>query len=118
MKKRYCICFLSVFLILLLNNCNRLESQQKDILGNAQIGVIETSGSMATSRIAFYDAELNEKESLKLKYATVGDMFCNPVVYKGKLYVIPQGYDIKADEKKVLEVDLSNLKKRHIKLIK
>ncbi len=116
MKKRYCICFLGIFLILLLNSCNRLESQQKDVLGDAQIGVIETSGDDKKSGIIFYDAELNKKESLSLKYATVGDMFCNPVVYKGKLYVIPQGYDYEKEEEKILEIDLSNLTKKIYKV--
>lgn len=116
MKKRYCICFFIIFLILFLNSCNKLSSQQDDVLGDAQIGAIETSGNEKTSGIVFYDAELNKKESLPLKYATVGDMFCNPVVYKGKLYVIPQGYDFAQDEKKVLEIDLSNLKKKTYKI--
>lgn len=61
MKKRYCIYFLSVFLILLLNSCNRLERQQKDVLDDGQIGVIETSGDAKKSGIIFYDAELNKK---------------------------------------------------------
>lgn len=116
MRKRYYICFLSVFLILFLNSCNGLGDKNQDVLADAQIGVIETSGNTKTSGIVFYDAELNKKESLPLKYATVGDMFCNPVVYKGKLYVILQGYDFTQDEKKVLEIDLSNLKKKTYKI--
>lgn len=116
MKKRYYICFLLTFLIFLLNSCNRLERQQENVLGDVQIGVIETSGNTKKSGIVFYDAKLNKKQSLPLKYATVGNESCNPVVYKGKLYVIPQGYDFAQDEKKVLEIDLSNLKKKIYKI--
>lgn len=112
MKKRYYICFVIIFLILFLNSCNKLGSQQKDVLGDVQIGVIETSGNEKKSGIVFYDAELNKKESLPLRYATVGDGFCNPVVYGGKLYVLPQGYDNAKNEKKILEINLSNLKKK------
>lgn len=116
MKKRYCICFFIIVLVLFSNSCNRSRSQQENVLGDAQIGVIETSGDTKTSGIVFYDAELNPKESLPLKYATVGDMFCNPVVYEGKLYVIPQGYDYEKEEEKILEIDLSNLKKKVYKI--
>lgn len=104
------------FLSLFLNSCNGSTDKGEDVLENAQIGVIEASGNAKTSGIVFYDSDLTKTKSLKLKYATVGDELCNPVVYEGKLYVIPQGDDIKKDEEKVLEINLSNLKKKIYKI--
>lgn len=116
MTKKYYIYLLCMVLLSILSGCSTLENKKENVLGDAQIGVIETSGNTKTSGIVFYDSELKKTKSLKLKYATVGDVLCNPVVYKGKLYVIPQGYDISSDEEKVLEVDLSNLKKKVYKV--
>ena len=76
----------------------------------ASFGVIETRqfGS-ARSRIILYDSELNELGGLPLDYATLRCDWNLSPVYDGTLYVIPQGYTTKRDEKTVLGVDLDDL---------
>lgn len=76
---------------------------------DAAIGVIETRGTEETSRIIFYDREMNEVSQLPLSYATLGGIFYDPLVYKGSLFAIPQGkYNVK-DGESVLQIDLSSL---------
>lgn len=76
---------------------------------DAAIGVIETRGTEETSRIIFFDTEMNEVSQLPLSYATLGGIFYDPLVYKGSLFAIPQGkYNVKNGEA-VLQVDLNSL---------
>ena len=75
----------------------------------ASFGVIETRQFQARSRIILYDSELNELGGLPLDYATLGCDWNLSPVYDGTLYVIPQGYTTKRDEKTVLGVDLDDL---------
>ncbi|MCI1645385.1 MAG: hypothetical protein LKI67_05050 [Olsenella sp.] len=75
----------------------------------ASFGVIETRQFQARSRIILYDSELNELGDLPLDYATLGCDWNLSPVYDGTLYVIPQGYTTKRDEKTVLGVDLDDL---------
>lgn len=75
----------------------------------ASFGVIETRQFQAQSRIILYDSELNELGDLPLDYATLGCDWNLSPVYDGTLYVIPQGYTTKRDEKTVLGVDLDDL---------
>lgn len=76
---------------------------------DASIGIIETRGTDETSRIVFYDRELNEVAKLPLRYANLGGSFYNPLVYKGSLFSIPQGRSNVKDGKAVLQVDLASL---------
>lgn len=57
---------------------------------DASIGIIETRGTDETSRIVFYDGELNEVAQLSLRYANLGDVFHNPLVYQGSLLLFPK----------------------------
>ena len=57
---------------------------------DASIGIIETRGTDETSRIVFYDGELNELAQLPLRYANLGDVFHNPLVYQGSLLLFPK----------------------------
>ncbi|MBC5585530.1 hypothetical protein H8S61_15180 [Eggerthella sp. NSJ-70] len=76
---------------------------------DASIGVIETRGTDETSRIVFYDGELNEVTQLPLRYANLGDVFHDPLVYQGSLFVIPQGKSKVRDGEAVLQVDVASL---------
>ena len=76
---------------------------------DASIGIIETRGTDETSRIVFYDGELNEVAQLSLRYANLGDVFHNPLVYQGSLFVIPQGRSKVRDGEAVLQVDVASL---------
>lgn len=110
MKKNIIYIIFSVCILLLCVGCNATVQRTENALDEVEVGVVETSGEKKKSGITFYDADLNKKDTLKLKYATLGDMFCNATVRNGNLYIIPQGYDAEKDEKKVLEINLSNLK--------
>ena len=57
---------------------------------DASIGVIETRGTDETSRIVFYDGELNEVAQLPLRYANLGDVFHNPLVYQAVFLLFPK----------------------------
>ena len=49
---------------------------------DAAIGVIETRSEKETSRIVFYDGEMNEVAQLPLGCATLGNIFYDPLVYE------------------------------------
>ncbi len=76
---------------------------------DASIGIIETRGNAETSRIIFYDRELNEVAQLPLNYANLGNTFYNPLVYRGSLFAIPQGRSKVKNGNAVLRVDLDSL---------
>lgn len=76
---------------------------------NAFFCVLETRQNIAASRIIFYDVSLTELGELPLPYAGLGQNWNLPVVHDNILFVIPEGYQGKLDEKKVLEIDLSTL---------
>ena len=46
---------------------------------------------------------------LSLRYANLGDVFHNPLVYQGSLFVIPQGRSKVRDGEAVLQVDVASL---------
>ncbi|CVH79507.1 hypothetical protein C2L80_02805 [Rubneribacter badeniensis] len=76
---------------------------------DAAIGVIETRSEKETSRIVFYDGEMNEVAQLPLGCATLGNIFYDPLVYEGSLFAIPQGNFKTKDGEAVLQVDLDSL---------
>lgn len=108
MKRRVRIIIAVVLLMLLLEGCAQ-EKTTEISTETISVGVIETSGSQKKSRILFFDTEMKEVGELPLKFATVGNIFYNPLVWENKLYVIPQGYANQKDEKAVLEIALENL---------
>lgn len=76
------------------------------------IGVFETRGNVADSRIIFYDENLNYAGDLRLPYATLGMDFQLPSVRDGYMYVVPQGLMGKCDERLVLGLALDDLSLR------
>lgn len=94
--------------IILFPGCSQKKSigiSTKDI----SVGIIETRGNIAKSRILFFNEEMNKIGELPLKYATVGCIFYTPLISENKLYIVPQGYAQKKDEKTVLEIALQDL---------
>ena len=71
--------------------------------------VLETRENIAASRVIFYDGALAELGELRLPYAGLGGSWELPVVHGGVLFVIPEGYQGRKDERKALEIDLSTL---------
>ena len=116
MKKKSRILLAAFWVICMIGGCNGSKGLESKELSNAAIGVIETTQSERDSRIIFYDSDLREVAELPLKYATVGEIFSNPVVYDGELYVIPQGYGDALDEEKVLRISLSDLSKAEYRI--
>lgn len=108
MRKFTCVIVSLLLLITCITGCK--ENTPPEIqTENISIGVIETKGDKDTSRIIFYDSDMNELGALPLEYATVGNIFYSPLVIDDTLYVIPQGQANKKDAKTVLEISLSNL---------
>lgn len=112
MKKKI---LLLILLLLSLVGCNRSVKDEFPI-EEIEVGVIETRGNIGRSRLVFYDDALNEIGELPLKYATVGSVFQTPLVDNGELYLIPQGYDITKNEKKVLRIELQNMQTKKYKI--
>lgn len=106
MKKTLCI-IISLILILVLVACT--NNADEIPISDIEIGIIETRGNKNSSRLVFFDDELNEIGELPLKYATVGDPSQTPLVQDKELYVIPQGYAFSKNEKKVLCIDLQSM---------
>ena len=106
-----CIIFLSINLA----GCERKltpDFSTQDI----EVGIIETRGNRSKSRIIFYNDEIEEIGDLPLPFATVGGIFYIPLVSDNKLYVIPQGYAKKKDERKALEINLQDLSVNEYKI--
>lgn len=96
-----------LFAVIGFNGC--ISEDKRALSANASIGIIETRGTDETSRIILYDSELNEVAELPLRYANLGGIFYDPLVYGGSLFTIPQGkYKIKNDAT-VLQVDVESL---------
>lgn len=95
------------FMVICFYGCTSDEDRSAPV--DAAVGVIETRGTEETSRIIFFDKEMNEVSQLPLSYATLGGIFYDPLVYKGNLFTIPQGkYNVK-DGESVLQVNLNTL---------
>lgn len=92
----------------LLLGCSASQSA-KALPRDAVIGVVETRGTSEKSNLIFYDANLNEVRRLPLKYATLGNIFYDPLVYKNSLYAIPQGRGNLKDGKEVIRINLDDL---------
>lgn len=73
------------------------------------LGVVETRENRSSSRVVFYDDELNELGALSLPYAGVGSESGLTTVRDGMLYLVPKGLMGKRDERALLKVDLTNL---------
>lgn len=94
-------------LLLALGGCSS-RSGEVDIESSV-IGIMETRGTEKTSRIIFYDENLDETGYLDLPYATFGGIFYNPLISQGSLYAIPQGEHDKKDGNMAVRIDLSAL---------
>lgn len=108
MKSKFLIWVIVCALVSSLVGCSsnhKIDIETTDIA----LGIIETRGNEKKSRIIFFDKGMEEIGELPLNFATVGSIFSTPVVYDNRLYIIPQGIANRKDEKKVLEIDLTDL---------
>ena len=95
-------------LILLVALCVSLLPGCSAFAGKAAIGVIETSGSDATSQIVLFDKDLNKVSGFPLAEASLNSVFYDPVVNQGILYAIPQGYAQEKEARKVLGISIQD----------
>jgi len=98
----------------LFYSCTNNESTKfnKDF----SIGVIETTGQKNKSIITFYDENLDEVSSQKLKLGSMGSNFNVPRVFDNKMYVVPQGIANKKEQTIILEFDLETGKTKNFDL--
>ena len=115
MRRYLPVCFLLVFL-LMFSGCSNTETSQETIPNDYTIGVIRTSGYKNSSDILYFDEELTQTGTTHYDYATMGELFYNPIVYDGSLYIVPQGHANKKDEKTVLQVDLDTFEEQEYSL--
>lgn len=106
--KRIRLYIVLMVVLSLLGGCG--VSPKEIDLQNAALGVIETKGNKKESRIIVYDNRMNAVGALNLPYASMGNTFSKTLTHSGGLYVVPQGYFNKKDEKKVLRINLQTLK--------
>ena len=96
------------YLILLVALCVSLLPGCSAFAGKAAIGVIEASGSDATSQIVLFDKDLNKVSGFPLAEASLNSVFYDPVVNQGILYAIPQGYAQEKEARKVLGISIQD----------
>lgn len=96
------------YLILLVALCVSLLPGCSAFAGKTAIGVIETSGSDATSQIVLFDKDLNKVSGFPLAEASLNSVFYDPVVNQGILYAIPQGYAQEKEARKVLGISIQD----------
>lgn len=96
------------YLILLVALCVSLLPGCSAFAGKAAIGVIETSGSDATSQIVLFDKDLNKVSGFPLAEVSLNSVFYDPVVNQGILYAIPQGYAQEKEARKVLGISIQD----------
>ena len=94
------------YLILLVALCVSLLPGCSAFAGKTAIGVIETSGSDATSQIVLFDKDLNKVSGFPLAEASLNSVFYDPVINQGILYAIPQGYAQEKEARKVLGISI------------
>lgn len=68
------------YLILLVALCVSLLPGCSAFAGKTAIGVIETSGSDATSQIVLFDKDLNKVSGFPLAEASLNSVFYDPVI--------------------------------------
>ena len=92
---------LAVLGVSLLSGCSAFA-------GKPAIGIIETSGSDATSQIVLFNKDLNEVSRFSLAEASLNSVFYDPVVNQGILYAIPQGYAQEKEARKILGISIQD----------
>lgn len=113
MRKISCIILSIISITLLaLQGC----AQKQIDISKFTIGIIETNGTINKSRITFFDKNIDNKKSIDLPYASVGNIFYNPCIYKNNLYVIPQGKSNSKDEKTVLKINLTDFSEKTFRI--
>lgn len=113
MNKRKVNLFLLLILVVYTGCTNKkLLHNEENFNSNFDVGVIKTTGQKNKSFITYYDTQLKEVSKQGLPYASLGNIFYNPVVFKQKLYIIPQGLANAKDKKTVFELNLNTGKKK------
>lgn len=115
MRRYLPISFLYI-LLLMLSGCSNTGTSQEIIPDDYTIGVVRTSGYKNSSDILYFDEELKQTGITHYNYATMGELFYNPIVYDGSLYIVPQGQANKKDEKTVLQLDLDTFEQQEYSL--
>ncbi len=94
-------------LTLLLIGCQPMNNQRVPPSEDYAIGVVRTISSKNNSDILYFNEDLEQVGSLNYKYASMGQLFYDAVVFDGALYIIPQGLANKKDVKTILQHDLT-----------
>lgn len=94
-------------LSLLLVGCQPMNNQSVPPSEDYAIGVVRTIGSKNNSDILYFNEDLEQVGSTNYKYASMGQLFYDAVVFDGSLYIIPQGQANKKDAKTILQQDLT-----------
>ena len=94
-------------LTFLLAGCQSTSNQNMPPSEEYVIGVVRTISSKNNSNILYFNEDLEQVGSTNYKYASMGQLFYDAVVFDGALYIIPQGQANKKDAKTILQQDLT-----------
>ena len=94
-------------LTFLLAGCQSTNNQNMPPSEEYAIGVVRTISSKNNSDILYFNEDLEQVGSTNYKYASMGQLFYDAVVFDGALYIIPQGQANKKDAKTILQQDLT-----------
>lgn len=100
--------FIFIFL-LLISGCSKEKDNSKTIaMDNFLFGIIETTMVRERSKITYYDSDLNILNAQDYKYAELSSSFEMPGYSNDGIYLIPRGLAQKADEKKVVSLQIDS----------
>lgn len=75
--------------------------------GKVKIGILETSGDGDSSRIVFFDSNLQRTNEIVIDDEIgMGSLFYDPVIAERIFYAVPQGNATTKDAEKVLVINL------------
>lgn len=87
--------------------------------GKVKIGVLETSGDGDSSRIVFFDSNLQRTNEIVIDDEIgMGSLFYDPVIAERIFYAVPQGNATTKDAEKVLAINLDGYQTSEYKIEK
>lgn len=94
---------LIIFLLFFfLSGCDQTK---KEINDKYKVAIIETSSKNENSLITYYNENLEQNKTIKLKYAELGSNFYNPNYSNDVVYLVPRGLQGKHNTHKIIGLD-------------
>lgn len=95
---------LFIILLLIFITIGCVSNPVKNV-DEIKIGIVETTGDKYKSSIQWYNENLEVVDVQKLKYASLGNTFVQPLYYEDEIYLIPEGIFKTRDTKKIISIN-------------